>query len=164
MRPGEIQDANSSNEHQCQVDTDPEDPVLGKRKRPAPARLTRANADKLRRVLGKVEPLRPQLFDAIKLITAPDSPFTSAAFVMSLGDSIKALDNDAKDINQLLEHKDDDGTSLVLRDRVQDHLSAADLKLKFVSGLKTSHSCHNWFLDEILGKDADDVQFMIRVR
>ena len=138
MRPGGIQDANSSNEQHCPVDTDPEDPVIAKKQLPMPAapRLTRANADKLRRVLAKVENERAKLEGAREVFTAQNSPYTSAAFVMSLVDSIRTLENDAKDINLLLQHKEDDGTSMDLHIRVQDHLHTADDKVKFVDVLR----------------------------
>ena len=97
-------------------------------------------------------------------MTALDSPYTSAAFVMSLVDSIRTVENDAKDTNRLLQHKEDNGTSMDLHTRVQDHLRVAELKLRFVGTLERSHPSNMWFGDEILGKDADDVQFIIRVR
>ena len=140
MRPGGIQDANSSNEHHSPVDTDLEDPVIAKKllTMPATPRLTRQNADKLRRVLAKVEIVLPKLAEARELFTAVNSQFTSAAFVGSLVDSIRTVEKDAKDINLLLQHKEDAGTSMDLYTLVQDNLRAADQKLRFVSCLKMS--------------------------
>ena len=163
MRPGGIQDANSSNEHQRQVDRIPEDSVLGET--PAAARVTRANATKLRRVSGKAASLLSKLGDAKELMIAPGSPFTSVAFVTSLTDSIKTLQQDREDIELFFNnHKKDDGTAMNLRTRVQDHVSAAEYKLTFVATLTHNHESNNSFLKEILGNDDDDVKFMIRVR
>ena len=167
MRPGGIQDASSSNEHHSPVDTHPEDPVIAKRKitKLAGPRWTRANADKLRRVLAKVENERAKLEGAREVFTAQNSPYTSAAFVMSLVDSIRTLENDAKDINLLLQHKEDDGTSMDLHTRVQDHLRTADQKVKFVGVLRRRTEDTMLYLNEIINlKEDDNVQFIINVR
>ena len=169
MRPGGIQDANSSNEHHSPVDTDLEDPAIGKKPRlmpvmPRPPRLTRQNADKLRRVLAKVNIVLPSLTEARTLFTAKDSPYISAAFVMSLVDSTQTLEKDAHDINLLLQHKEDDGTAMDLRTRVQGHLDCAECKLRFAGTLKSSYALSVVFLNKILGEDDDDAQFMVRVR
>ena len=167
MRPGGIQDASSSNEHHSPVDTHPEDPVIAKRKitKLAGPRWTRANADKLRRVLAKVENERAKLEGAREVFTAQNSPYTSAAFVMSLVDSTQTLEKDAHDINLLLQHKEDDGTSMDLHTRVQDHLHTADQKVRFVATLRRRTEGSMSHLNEIMNlKDDGDVQFMINLR
>ena len=169
MRPGGIQDANSSNEHHSPVDKGLEDPAIGKKPRlmpvmPRPPRLTRQNADKLKRVLAKVNIVLPSLTEARTLFTAKDSPYISAAFLMSLVDSIQTLEKDAHDINLLLQHKEDDGTAMDLRTRVHGHLDCAECKLRFVGTLKSSYAASVFFLNKILGEDSDDAQFMVRVR
>ena len=167
MRPGGIQDASGSNEHHSPVDTDPEDPVIAKKQHPMPAapRLTRPNAEKLRRVLAKVEIVLPKLTEALKLFTVQDSPYTSAAFVMSLVDSTRTLEKDANDINLLLQHKEDDGTSMDLHIRVQDHLRTADDKVKFVDVLRRRTEGTLLYLRQVINlKEDDNVQFIINVR
>ena len=170
MRPGGIQDANSSNEHHSPVDTDLEDPAIGKKPRlmpamPRPPRLTRQNADKLKRVLAKVNIVLPSLTEARTLFTAKDSPYISAAFLMSLVDSIQTLEKDAHDINLLLQHKEDDGTSMDLHTRVQDHLHTADQKVRFVATLRRRTEGSMLYLNEIMNlKEDADVQFIINLR
>ena len=83
---------------------------------------------------------------------------------MSIFDSTLLLEKDAHDINLLLQHKEDDGTAMDLRTRVQDHLECAECKLRFVGTLRSSYALSVVFLNKILGEDDDDAQFMVRVR
>ena len=152
MRPGGIQDATSSNEPQRQVE------------RPAAKRLTKSDAGKLSRVLKKAESLVPKLLEAKELLCVPDSPFTCAALVISLVDSIKMLRNDVEDIDLFIKLSKDDGTVTELFTRGQDHVSIAEYKLRFIRTLENSQRDHLWHLKEILGEDDDEVKFVIRVR
>ena len=152
MRPGGIQDATSSNEPQRQVE------------RPAAKRLTKSDAGKLSRVLKKAESLVPKLLEAKELLCVPDSPFTCAALVISLVDSIKMLRNDVEDIDLFIKLGKDDGTVTELFTRGQDHVSIAEYKLQFIRTLENSQRDHLWRLKEILGEDDDEVKFVIRVR
>ena len=152
MRPGGIQDATSSNEPQRQVE------------RPAAKRLTKSDAGKLSRVLKKAESLVPKLLEAKELLCVPDSPFTCAALVISLVDSIKMLRNDVEDIDLFIKHNNDDGTVTELFTRGQDHVSIAEYKLRFIRSLESSKRNHVWRLKDILGEDDDEVKFVIRVR
>ena len=83
---------------------------------------------------------------------------------MSLVDSIQTLEKDAHDINLLLQHKEDDGTAMDLRTRVQGHLDFAEYKIQFVGTLKRNYTSDVIYLNKILGEDDDDAQFMVRVR
>ena len=83
---------------------------------------------------------------------------------MSIVDSIRTLEQDAIDINLLLQHKEDDGTSMDLHTRVQGHLHFTELKLRFVGTLKQNYTSDILYLNKILGEDDDDAQFIIRVR
>ena len=152
MRPGGIQDATSSNEPQRQVE------------RPAAKRLTKSDAGKLSRVLKKAESLVPKLLEAKELLCVPDSPFTCAALVISLVDSIKMLRNDVEDIDLFIKHNKDDGTVTELFTRGQDHVSIAEYKLRFIRSLESSKRNHVWRLKDILGEDDDEVKFVIRLR
>ena len=116
-------------------------------------------------MLAKVENERAKLEGAREVFTAQNSPYTSAAFVMSLDDSIRTLENDAKDINLLLQHKEDDGTSMDLHIRVQDHLRTADDKVKFVDVLRRRTEGTLLYLRQVINlKEDDNVQFIINVR
>ena len=83
MRPGGIQDASSANEHHSPVDTDPEDPVIGKKQLPMPTKLhlRKPTVDKLRRFLKKQEKVLRKLAHAVQLLTAEGSAYTSADVV-----------------------------------------------------------------------------------
>ena len=167
MRPGGIQDAHSSNEHHCPVDTDPEDPVIAKKQLPMPAakRLTKADADKLTRVMMKIESLRPKMGEAFEVFYALSSPYHSVAFVKSLIDTTRTLRDDVNAINLLLEHKEDAGTAKDLHTRVKDHLRFAERKLEFVEELEQWTASHKSDMETILGADCDDdATFFIRVR
>ena len=152
MRPGGIQDATSSNKPQRQVE------------RPAAKRLTKADRNRLSRVLKKAESLVPSLLEAKELLCDPESPFTCAALVISLVDSIKMLRNDVEDIDLFIKHSKDDGTVTELFTRGQDHVSIAEYKLRFIRSLESSKRNHVWRLKDILGEDDDEVKFVIRVR
>ena len=152
MRPGGIQDATSSNKPQRQVE------------RPAAKRLTKADRNRLSRVLKKAESLVPKLLEAKELLCVPDSPFTCAALVISLVDSIKMLRKDVEDIDLFIKHNKDEGTVTELRTRGQDHVSIAEYKLQFIRTLENSQHQNLWRLKEILGEVDDEVKFVIRVR
>ena len=152
MRPGGIQDATSSNEPQRQVE------------RPAAKRLTKADRNRLSRVLKKAESLVPSLLEAKELLCDPDSPFTCAALVISLVDSIKMLRKDVEDIDLFIKHNKDDGTVTELFTRGQANVSIAEYKLRFIRTLESSQQQNLWRLKEILGEDDDEVKFVIRLR
>ena len=167
MRPGGIQDASSSNEHHSPVDTHPEDPVIAKRKitKLAGPRWTRANADKLRRVLAKVENERAKLEGAREVFTAQNSPYTSAAFLATLLHSYDTVLNNEKTILQVLKHNKDDGTLGKLLTRVQDDLDVADDKVRFVQRLLKITKRQKRALARILPyRQDEDTKFYISIR
>ena len=83
MRPGGIQDASSANELYSPVDTDPEDPVIGEKQLPMPAkgRLRRADREKLRRVSVNQTKVLSKLYHAVELFSADPPVYTSAVFL-----------------------------------------------------------------------------------
>ena len=164
MRPGGIQDVSFEHGFQSPVDTHPVT-VYEKLPMPAAKRLTKADADKLTRVMMKIESLRPKLEEACKVFYAPNSPYHSVAFVKSLIDTTRTLRDDVKAINLLLEHKEDAGTAKNLHTRVKDHLRFAERKLEFVLQLEQWTASHKSYMETILGADCDDdATFFIRVR
>ena len=164
MRPGGIQDVSFEHGFQSPVDTDP---VTRHDELPMPAakRLTKADADKLTRVMMKIESLRPKLEEAFEVFYALNSPYHSVAFVKSLIDTTRTLRDDANAIILLLEHKEDAGTAKDLHTRVKDHLRFAERKLEFVEELEQWTASHKSDMETILGADCDDdATFFIRVR
>ena len=146
------------------VDTDPVS-VYEQLPMPAAKRLTKADADKLTRVMMKIESLRPKLCKACEVFYAPNSPYYSVAFVKSLIDTTRTLRDDANAIILLLEHKEDAGTAKDLHTRVKDHLRFAERKLEFVEELEHWTASHKSDMETILGADCDDdATFFIRVR
>ena len=82
MRPGGIQDASSANELYSPVDTDPEDPVIGEKQLPMPAKrcLRRSDREKLRRVSVNQTKVLKKLDHAVELLSADPPVCTSAVF------------------------------------------------------------------------------------
>ena len=104
MRPGGIQDASSANELYSPVDTDPEDPVIGEKQLPMPAKrcLRRSDREKLRRVSVNQTKVLKKLDHAVELLSADPPVCTSAGFFSMLCDSIILIREDRAVIWQFL--------------------------------------------------------------
>ena len=167
MRPGGIQDASSANEHDSAVDTDPEDPVIGEKQLPMPAKrcLRRADREKLRRVSVNQTKVLKKLYHAVELLSADPPVCTSAGFYSTLSDSIIMIRKDRTVIGQFLRKNEDNGTSEQLRIRAQRTMDHAQPKAKVVDFLTNAHPHMKRMLAEALPiREDDNVQFFISVR
>ena len=167
MRHGGIQDASSANEHHSPVDTDPEDPVIGKKQLPMPAkgRLRRADRDKLRRVSVHQTKVLSKLYHAVELFSADPPVYTSAGFVSTLSDSIIMIRKDRTVIGQFMRKNEDNGTSEQLRIRAQRNLANAEPKLAFVHFLGDHIQHMQGMLERLLPICTnDDLRFIISLR
>ena len=167
MRPGGIQDASSANEHDSAVDTDPEDPVIGEKQLPMPAKrcLRRSDREKLRRVSVNQTKVLKKLDHAVELLSADPPVCTSAGFFSMLCDSIILIREDRAVIWQFLGKNEDNGTSEQLRIRAQRNLANAEPKLAFVHFLGDRIQHLKGILAEVLPiSEDDDVQFFISLR
>ena len=167
MRPGGFQDASRANEHHSPVDTDPEDPVIGKKQLPMPAkrRLRRADAEKLRRVLAKLEKVLTKLSHGVELFNAQPPVYTSALYVSTFHDSIKMIGEDATVIKQFLTKNEDNGTSKQLCIRAQRTLANAQPNLNLIHVREDRIEHLKGMLAGALPICTnDDVQFFITLR
>ena len=167
MRPGGIQDASSANEHHSPVDTDPEDPVIGKKQLPMSAkrRLRRADRDKLRRVLAQQEKVLTKLSHAVELFYAQPPVYTSYHYVSTLNHSIKMIGKDVTVVKQFLRKNEDNGTVRQLCIRAQRTLANAQPKLAFIHVLGDRIKHLKGMLAGVLPICTnDDVQFFISLR
>ena len=167
MRPGGIQDASSANELYSPVDTDPEDPVIGKKQLPMPAKrcLRRSDREKLRRVSVNQTKVLKKLDHAVELLSADPPVCTSAGFFSMLCDSIIMIREDRAVIWQFLGKNEDNGTSEQLRIRAQRHLANAEPKLAFVDLLRAYIPNLQGMLDRLQPICTnDDLRFIISLR
>ena len=167
MRPGGIQDASSANEHDSAVDTDPEDPVIGEKQLPMPAKrcLRRSDREKLRRVSVNQTKVLKKLDHAVELLSADPPVCTSAGFFSMLCDSIILIREDRAVIWQFLGKNEDNGTSEQLRTRAHRTVDHALPKVKSVDFLTNAHPHMKRMLAEALPiREDDNVRFFISVR
>ena len=167
MRPGGIQDASSANEHDRAVDTDPEDPVIGEKQLPMPAKrcLRRADREKLRRVSVNQTKVLKKLYHAVELLSTDPPVCTSAGFYSTLSDSIIMIRSDRAVIWEFLGKNEDDGKSEQLRIRAQRNLANAEPKLAFVHFLQDHIQHTQGMLERLVPICTNaDLRFIISLR
>ena len=167
MRPGGIQDASSANEHASAVDTDPEDPVIGEKQLPMPAKrcLRRADREKLRRVSVNQTKVLKKLYHAVELLSADPPVCTSAGFYSTLSDSIIMIRSDRAVIWEFLGKNEGDGKSEQLRIRAQRNLANAEPKLAFVHFLQDHIQHMQGMLERLVPICTNaDLRFIISLR
>ena len=131
----------------------------------AKRRLRRADAEKLRRVLAKLEKVLTKLSHAVELFYAQPPVYTSAGFVSTLSDSIIMIREDRAVIWQFLGKNEDNGTSEQLRIRAQRNLANAEPKLAFVHFLRAYIPNLQGMLDRLQPICTnDDLRFIITLR